>query len=184
MNQDKLAQLLEDSKSLLEIEDNFDGEGSPAIKPETLNRAHRFLSAFIGILGGCETSVVLPDIQYGPNGSIDLYWAFTANKSEFLINVPSDPTDKITYCGIDGAGNKTTKGSYDEESLLKNMTYKEETDDYELRLKAINLAYYIFYEEFKKDYIRKSNEITQEMDNIESNMLKNRELEKQRENQS
>lgn len=64
------------------------------------------------------------------------------------------------------------------------MTYKEETDNYELRLKAINLAYQIFHEEFKKDYIRKSNEITQEMDNIESNMLKNRELEKQRENQS
>ncbi len=47
--------------------------------------------------------------------------------------------------------------------------------DYELRLKAINLAYYIFCEEFKKDYTRKSNEITQEMDNLESNMLKNRE---------
>jgi len=41
--------------------------------------------------------------------------------------------------------------------------------DYELRLKAINLAYYIFCEEFKKDYTRKSNEITQEMDNLESN---------------
>jgi len=64
------------------------------------------------------------------------------------------------------------------------MNYKEETDNYELRLKAINLAYYIFCEEFKKDYTRKSNEITQEMDNLESNMLKNRELEKQRENQS
>lgn len=119
MNQNELAQLLEDSKSLLGIEDNFDGEGSPAIKPETLNRAHRFLSAFVGVLGGGETSVVLPDIQYGPNGSIDLYWAFTTDKSEFLINVPSDPMHKITYCGIDGVGNKTTKGSYDEESLLK-----------------------------------------------------------------
>lgn len=64
------------------------------------------------------------------------------------------------------------------------MTYKEETDNYELRLKAINLAYYISCEEFKEDYIRKSNEITQEMNTLESNMFRNRELEKQRENQS
>ncbi len=92
------------SRSILELGDNWDGEGSCGYAEETWKRATEFLwkmaEAFYDREGG---SVFYPPaIQPGPHGSIDLHWKL--RKFELLINFPASPAQFPSCYGTDSLG--------------------------------------------------------------------------------
>jgi hypothetical protein len=107
----EIEQVIEESRSLLEMEGDWDGEGSPGYSAETWSRAVEFLKDntrrlrdILGVWGAA------PSISPGPNGSIDLHWK-TASR-ELLINIPTDPDQPAGYYG-DDSGNNRIKGTLD-----------------------------------------------------------------------
>ena len=95
---------------LTALADNWDGEGSAKYNKETLNTAAEFLmnqSRFLRIL---EKRLPIPQINPGPDGSIDLFW----NQStwELLVNIPSIENEAASFYGEDQTGH-TIKGSFD-----------------------------------------------------------------------
>jgi hypothetical protein len=90
------------SRSLLELEDNWDDEGSVGYDESTWLRARNFLIRnAVRLHQSKKKPFDSPEISPGPNGSIDLHWKTDAR--ELLINVPADPQDTISYYGDDRA---------------------------------------------------------------------------------
>lgn len=95
-----LADEIERSRQILDLEDNFDGEGSPAYSLDTWERATRFLLANAVFAFECLDIVPpVPDITPGPQGSIDIFWQ--SRSQELLLNVPADPSARASYYGDD-----------------------------------------------------------------------------------
>src|SRR5947207_818979 len=86
------------SLSIAELEDDWDGEGSPGYSIETLDRALEFVMGTIG------TTSPPPQINPGNAGSIDLYWE-NANRY-LLINFPVGQGEP-SYYGEDRYGSTT-----------------------------------------------------------------------------
>jgi hypothetical protein len=107
----EIEEAIEESRSLLELEDVWDGEGSPGYTGDTWNRAIEFLKdntrRLRDILG---VRISAPGISPGPNGSIDLHWKTVSR--ELLINIPTDPDQPAGYYG-DDMGKNRIKGTLD-----------------------------------------------------------------------
>ncbi len=106
-----LAKIIEESRSLLALADDWDGEGSPAYAKATWQRATNFLAenaASLYLLFG--KWVEAPEISPGPYGSIDLHWQTPAR--ELLVNVPAAASQPATYYG-DDRGQNRLKGTLD-----------------------------------------------------------------------
>lgn len=84
--------LLNRSEEILAWGDNWDGQGSPRYQNATVVRAMTFLRLYHQY-----QSYPLPDLEPGPNGSIDLHWL--VYPIELLINVPADEHAEITFYG-------------------------------------------------------------------------------------
>ncbi|MBW4618835.1 MAG: hypothetical protein KME17_05690 [Cyanosarcina radialis HA8281-LM2] len=98
-----LADIVEKSRSILELQDDWDDEGSPGYSEQTWERAVTFLLENAVSLwqekGFCVTA---PAIHNGPEGSIDIYWE-TDNR-KLLINVPADRNKLADFYGYDSLG--------------------------------------------------------------------------------
>ena len=89
------------SRKMLELPDDWDGEGSPGYAPETWARA-------VGLLLGSalrlyeDTGLVAPPpkIRKGPQGSIDLHWRLPGRT--LLLNVPMEVDTPAEFFGHDG----------------------------------------------------------------------------------
>ena len=97
---------------MLDLPDDWDGEGSPRYEEATWRRAVEFL------LGNAlriweEQGVVVPTpkVRKGPQGSVDLHWRTPTR--ELLINVPADPDAQADYYGDDGTSGHRIKGTLD-----------------------------------------------------------------------
>jgi hypothetical protein len=101
-------------KRILNLADNFDGEGSERYEPATINRAISFINKVaMGAFKINKTIIKTPKLLPGPDGSIDVIWK-TSN-FDLLINFPKD--EKLaSYYGEDTNGN-TTEGLFDSEKL-------------------------------------------------------------------
>jgi len=77
-------------------EDNWDGYGALPITQETYDEAVRFLNALPSWLP-------IPEIIPEPDGDIGFEWNFGKNR---LLAVNVDGTNRITYAGLLGTGNK------------------------------------------------------------------------------
>ena len=75
--------MIEGSRWIYALPDNFDGEGSTEYKRETWERAVRFAELQVQGMGA---SCPLPTIEPGPEGSIDVHWK--TSTFELLVNVP------------------------------------------------------------------------------------------------
>ena len=96
---------------LLQLEDDWDTEGSPAIAEESWNRAVEWLKNHaIQIWRSHGSEIDPPDIGPGPDGSIDLHWDFP--EYELLINFPADP-DAMADCYGDDRGAIRFKATFD-----------------------------------------------------------------------
>ena len=98
----RLIEAVENSRYILDLEDDWDEEGSPRFQKTTWKRATDFVlqvvSSFRRQPGGFW--VEPPRILPGPKGSIDIHWK--TSKRELLINVPEDTGEPADYYGSGG----------------------------------------------------------------------------------
>ncbi len=102
---------IERAREMLDLEEDWDGEGSPAYSQDTFELAVSFLTAHSKHLwdSACLHPPV-PRIAPGPNGSIDLHWKREA--WELLVNIPANVTDMAVFYG-DDYGVQKIRGSID-----------------------------------------------------------------------
>jgi hypothetical protein len=96
---------------ILNLSDNWDGEGSPGYLRSTLDRAINFLithsSGFSEVSG---RNAPVPQINPAPGGSIDIHWKQAS--WELLVNIPAAIDQKAAFYG-DDYGKGTIKGTLD-----------------------------------------------------------------------
>ena len=103
-----LINALQNAKAMLELPDDWDDAGSPAIEAPTLRRAAVLLILHAAMVWAHFSVVVpTPRILPGPEGSVDLHWK--TNRRELLINIPSYPQVPSPYYG-DDLGSDRRKG--------------------------------------------------------------------------
>lgn len=97
----RLATEIEASRSLLDLRDDWDDEGSVGYERATWSQVTRFLSsAAERVWLNLGALIPTPDISPGPRGSIDLHWLIP--NRELLINFPADENSPIRFYGDDG----------------------------------------------------------------------------------
>ena len=102
---------IEQAKRILELEDDWDGEGSPGYSEDTFNRAVAFLTTHAEWLWeSCSKRSPAPRIGPGPDGSIDLHWKQPS--WELLVNIPADANEMATFYGDNYEAQKI-RGSLD-----------------------------------------------------------------------
>ncbi len=107
-----LAGEIRASQSLLALEDDWDGEGSPGYDEATWRRAVNFVvDQALQMWGEHGVVIPTPKIRKGPQGSIDLHWRESSH--ELLVNIPVADDVPADYYGDDGADGKQIKGSID-----------------------------------------------------------------------
>jgi hypothetical protein len=103
-----LKEAIAASRSLLALEPDWDGEGSPGYAEGTWQRMGKFLtdhSAYLKKTSGVDAPI--PEIHPGPAGSIDLLWK--SSSYELLVNIPTNPDSPASFYG-DDKGNLSIKG--------------------------------------------------------------------------
>jgi len=107
----QIEQVIESSRNILNLRDDWDEEGSSGYAVETWARATRFIRrvalAFKNDMGRW---VDAPKITPGPDGSIDVRWK--TEKRSLLINFPADDTKPADFFGSN-KGSDTIKGTLD-----------------------------------------------------------------------
>ena len=97
-NMDTLSSAIQESRSLLDLPDDWDDEGSPGYAEATWMRAVDFLLHNAERLWQDQgVTVSAPEILPGPNGSIDLHWR--VNNHELLLNIPANLDELADYYG-------------------------------------------------------------------------------------
>lgn len=106
-----LEEVIEESRSILDMGDDWDGEGAAAYSEATWTRAVEFLRTgarqHVGVRGSL---ALVPRILPGPDGSVDLHWKH--QNTELLVNIPADPAAPIDFYG-DRGSRSIIKGKLD-----------------------------------------------------------------------
>ena len=112
-----LAHEIGHSKSLMELEENYDDEDGMPISESCWKRAIGFLINYaVWIQGDSGKIMDTPQINPGPNNSIDISWR--NNEYRLLINVPADSQSPIHYYGEDNNGENNIGGTLKDTSVL------------------------------------------------------------------
>jgi hypothetical protein len=91
---------IESSRAMLNLEDDWDGEGSLGYAEETWRRAVGIaIESAISFLLTHDEAVPTPAFSKGPDGSVDVVWRSGSRK--VMINVPAEEDEPITYHGFD-----------------------------------------------------------------------------------
>jgi hypothetical protein len=104
-----IEQTIQKSRSILDLEDDWDDQGSVRCSPPAWEKATRFLRK--QALAGLEkngVAIPVPRIGPGPDGSIDLHWK--TQSFELLVNVQGDDGERASFYG-DDYGKLTIEGS-------------------------------------------------------------------------
>ncbi|MGI8477426.1 MAG: hypothetical protein ACR2OO_13805 [Thermomicrobiales bacterium] len=110
-----LVDEIELSRRILELGDDWDGEGAPRYSELTWDRAVRFLTVNARALWDAQRIVApMCRILPGPQGSIDLHWL--AADRELLVNVAPDPCAAASFHGDDRHGQAAIGGELSLES--------------------------------------------------------------------
>jgi len=108
---EQLESMIRESRSILQLKDDFDGMGSTHYTEEVWQRAARFVRLQWGehfrVFG---EPMPLPEIEPGPRGSIDIYWE--TPDFDLLVNIPSDPQKEAEFSG-DRNGKRKFDGTLD-----------------------------------------------------------------------
>lgn len=105
-----LADEIEKSIYLLDLEKDWDDEGGLPIKFETWKRAISFVVDYAIWLYNAQQHFVIepPQINSGPGTSIDLLWR--NDKYRLLVNISEDSEKPIEYYGDNNLGENSIKG--------------------------------------------------------------------------
>jgi len=91
-----INEIIDNSKWILELEEDWDDEGSCEYKRETWERACLILRNIM-IDSNLQDRTTIPEISPGPNGSIDIHWK--AERFELLINIPDEKDKPASFYG-------------------------------------------------------------------------------------
>lgn len=95
-----ILRVLRESQQILELKDDWDGEGSAGYTKAVWNRACKFvMHNATEALKRHATVIHAPKILPGPDGSIDIHWKTAAR--ELLVNIPKDPNEPAEFYGDD-----------------------------------------------------------------------------------
>jgi len=107
----KLAKVIEESKYILKLHNNFDGEDSKGYQFSTWERVIYFLvNYFNRALDYQGILIESPNIYHGPDGSIDILWQ--TERYKLLISIPEEQEAPASFYGDDFKMNKI-KGTFD-----------------------------------------------------------------------
>lgn len=118
--QDQIGEAIESSRWILDLEDDWDEQGSPAYAKSTWQRACGFLiqqAKLARQLLGRELPP--PKIQPGPEASIDIHWKM--DQFELLVNISSDPSKPATFYG-DDYGDLCIRGNLNPSEPIPGLT--------------------------------------------------------------
>ena len=95
-----VATRLIESRSILELGANWDGEGGPGYDEATWQRAAQLVvDGATRFWQSRQSASPAPTITNGPDGSVDIVWR--AGNRKVLINVPAEPGLGATFYGRD-----------------------------------------------------------------------------------
>lgn len=107
----RIAEVIESSRKILDLKDDWDEEGSPGYKEPTWYRAIQFIrNVALSFRQSAGFWVEPPRILPGPKGSIDIHWK--TSKRELLINIPESDEEPADYYGC-GSFQDAVKGKLD-----------------------------------------------------------------------
>jgi hypothetical protein len=113
------AEIHRAAEVILNLEYNWDGEGSMAFSERTFDRAVAFLVAqSYEVYRRNKVHPPVPSIEPGPAGSIDLHWQ--QPNLELLVNIPANPDALAAFYG-DNYGSQTIKGSFDPKGFKREI---------------------------------------------------------------
>ena len=102
---------IERSKSILTLEDDWDGEGSSGYELATWQRTTNYLKQnALRLWDSLHIALDTPNLSAGPDGSFDIDWK--TDKRDLLINIPEDQTKLADFYGSNKAG-QIVKGDLD-----------------------------------------------------------------------
>ena len=105
-----IAEKVRTSRSILDLTDDWDGEGSPGYVEAVWERAGRFLLINALQLWRESGRVIRPpEIYPGPGGSFDLLWE--SGDATLLVNVPAESNSPVSWFGSLKDGSESTKGT-------------------------------------------------------------------------
>lgn len=106
-----IEQSIEASRKILDIEENWDGEGSPAYDESTWKHAAEFVRrTAIPFVTRYQKKIQPPRITPGPDGSVDVRWI--AAKRTMLLNFQAGENVLADFFGHD-QGQDIIKGTLD-----------------------------------------------------------------------
>lgn len=105
---EEIEEAISDSRSLLDLHDNWDGEGAVGYSAETWERAVHLIRKFAQLSFHQGYFLARPTITPADSGSIDIHWK--DRNRELLINIPADQDEPATYFGRTPTGEDSTRG--------------------------------------------------------------------------
>ncbi len=108
---------IEESRRLLEWQDNWDGERSPGYARATWDRATTFVrSNALSLWQDFGRWMHAPEIMPGSRGRIDIEWSL--DDRELLVTIPVDAAEQAEFYGYDRDRAIVIKGRLDTDSPL------------------------------------------------------------------
>jgi len=117
----KIVEKLQESKKILDLKDDWDGENSIAYLEETWTNATTFLFNYAKeIYKDINKVIDLPNIYPGPDGSIDIDWE--TETYGILINILPAGASATFYA--DDKNKQTVKGKFNPQNFNINLLPK------------------------------------------------------------
>ncbi|SRR6266508_4889465 len=113
-----LATTIHDSWRLLDMDDNWDNEGSKGYTRPTWERSATFLMKMVEWANLLDRHLPVPMVAPADEGSIDLYWK-TPNR-RLLINFPAAKDQPATFYG-EGESVDTTSGTLGDKTVRPDL---------------------------------------------------------------
>jgi hypothetical protein len=107
-----LAASIDDSRSLLELPDDWDGEGAAAYSESTWRRTVEFVVRCATALW-TDYGIVSDQVRILPDHDGGLAIDWRTGRRELSLSIPAAPSVDARFYGDDGSGGRSFKGSLD-----------------------------------------------------------------------
>ena len=116
----RIKQAIQEARAIVDLGDDWDGEGSPGYQKKTWAKAVDFTRRHLRWIRSNygEDHAPIPVIGPGPQGAIDIHWR--TDRLELLVTIPASDDAPATFYG-DDYGPSTIKGSIDYKILNESI---------------------------------------------------------------